>query len=219
MTKLSLKKPRQKEKDGNQENLAQSRTQTFNNTGSRLLFVLVWCVTWYYSVLYGDEDIKNIIWTIHKASSVQNVHPLCDERSHSTATITLKGTRSESWANSLEALCDITVFFCGKVKQCLKKRLGRLGNETLWNMSTGGEVSTSTSGEWRVKGGPGRPSGLRRQVKFHKVTKKTTVPKTQCDLHMNHEIWWNEMRWNHQWPKKIITNIQSIVNFTYYYES
>lgn len=114
--------------------------------------------------------------------------------------------------------------FCGKMKQYLKKRfkrLGRLGNETLWNMSTGGEVSTSTSGEWRVKGGPGRPSGLRRQVKFHKVTKKTTVPKTQCDLHMNYEILWNEMklmRWNHQWPKKILTNIQSIVNFTYYYE-
>lgn len=54
---------------------------------------------------------------MHKASSVQNVHPLCDERSHSTATITLitlKGTRSESWANSLEALCDVTVFFVAK---------------------------------------------------------------------------------------------------------
>lgn len=197
MTKLSLKKPRQKEKDGKQENLAQSRTQSFSNTFSRLLFVLVWCVTWYYSVLHGDEDIKKTIWTMHKASSVQNVHPLCDERSHSTATSALKGTRSESWANSLEALCDVTVFFCGKMKQYLKKRLkrlGRLGNETLWNMSTGGEVSTSTSGEWRVKGGPGRPSGLRRQVKFHKVTKKTTVPKTQCDLHWIMRYY--EMRWN-----------------------
>ena len=140
--------------------------------------------------------MKDIIWTMQKANTVQSVHPLCDERSHSTVTITLKGTRTESSAsfraNSLEALCDVTMFFCGKMKQCLKKELGRLGNETLWNMSTGGEVSTSTSGEWRVKGGPGRPSAHHRQVMFHKVTKKTTASKTQCDFHMK----WDKMRWD-----------------------
>lgn len=34
------------------------RKRMANKKVSRLLFVLVWCVTWYYSVLHGDEDIK-----------------------------------------------------------------------------------------------------------------------------------------------------------------